>query len=380
MHYKVFLDTNIYDGANYSFRNSLFSQLKDYAKSGNLELQINSVVKGEVQKHIKKNIKNAVKELNKVLSSHDLALFRKLPEYDDRMITMSPNDWVNSALAEFDALLQDCHVEVISSNNIDVEKLLSDYFEMNYPFEQGKKEEFPDAITIQGIASEIARLSKDDFFLDYDNDDLLYCIVSGDKGFNEAAKTTVGSRINEDVKYFDSLNELIGFFAAQDEKITELQEMINDGYLKDFIETLISDGLDSVNYNVNDPEGCVEDVYNNGTGDYMYDAYVIGLMSMSDGTKYVRLYLDVSFDVMLDYSYLNEDQSYWDKETKEYWWEVITDVRADFRTSASLLVSFSIDKDGNAEIQDYNELPTLLEVGTNDIIEVLSKENRDRRP
>lgn len=46
MLYKVFLDTNIYDGANYLFRNSQFSVLREEAAKGNLELHINSVIEG----------------------------------------------------------------------------------------------------------------------------------------------------------------------------------------------------------------------------------------------------------------------------------------------------------------------------------------------
>ena len=60
MHYKVFLDTNIYDATNYSFRNDLFMQMRNYAESGMLEMQICSVVKNEVCRHIKNKIKGTV--------------------------------------------------------------------------------------------------------------------------------------------------------------------------------------------------------------------------------------------------------------------------------------------------------------------------------
>ena len=41
-HYKIFLSTNIYEAFNYSFRNWLFSQLREYAVSDYLD----SMVKG----------------------------------------------------------------------------------------------------------------------------------------------------------------------------------------------------------------------------------------------------------------------------------------------------------------------------------------------
>ena len=76
MHYKVFLDTNIYDESSYSFRNGLFSQLREHAATGILELQINSIVEGEVRRHIKKNIGDRVRDLNKAITARELKIFQ----------------------------------------------------------------------------------------------------------------------------------------------------------------------------------------------------------------------------------------------------------------------------------------------------------------
>lgn len=54
MFYKAFLDTNIYDGSNYSFRNAAFTTLKSRAKNNELELQIDSIIRGEVEEHTKR--------------------------------------------------------------------------------------------------------------------------------------------------------------------------------------------------------------------------------------------------------------------------------------------------------------------------------------
>ena len=64
MFYRVFLDTNIYDGANYSFHNFAFEKMREYAAIGDLALVINSVIEGEVRSHIKRDVKKAVKALN----------------------------------------------------------------------------------------------------------------------------------------------------------------------------------------------------------------------------------------------------------------------------------------------------------------------------
>ena len=383
MHYKVFLDTNIYDTSNYSFRNGLFSQLKDYAKSGALELQINSVVKGEVRWHITKRIKDTARNLNKILSSRDFQLFRTVPEYETRMQTFSPLEWVKTALEEFDNLLNECRIEEITSNGIGVESILEDYFKLKYPFEEAKKDEFPDAITVRAITQEIERLSAGQkWFPDYIGsdkvaDDLIYCIVSEDKGFCAAIDQSVGERPNEDVMLFSSLNELINFFTIQDDKAAMLQEKLDNGYMRTIIETTIEEGVSSSSYNVEDVDGYVDDVSNLGTSNYSYNAFVVGLHEMSDGTAAARIYMDVQFDVRLEYSFLNETESHWDKEDHAYLWTVYTDKEAVFRAETSIIFMARINQDGEAEFEDYIELPSDIDLYDADMIEMVSSENRD---
>lgn len=111
MLYKVFLDTNIYDGANYSFHNALFLTLRNKAASDELELHINSVVEDEVKAHISRDVKRAAKELSQAISNRSLAGFRKLPPFQDKLSIPKPNEWVQTALDEFQYFLTDCRVK-----------------------------------------------------------------------------------------------------------------------------------------------------------------------------------------------------------------------------------------------------------------------------
>ena len=199
MHFKVFLDSNVYDSSNYSFRNGLFTQLRKYATARTLELQINSVVEGEIRRHIDQSIGDKIKELNKLIASREFAGFRKLPEYMSVLETQDKERWIKTAQDEFSSLLQDCHAERIDLNNSDVEKVFGDYFNCRYPFEDNKKkkEEFPDAFIIQSILRRIEELSqlihnhteeKNQWvFKDIKStvgglEDLRFYIVSNDKG------------------------------------------------------------------------------------------------------------------------------------------------------------------------------------------------------
>ena len=187
----------------------------------------------------------------------------------------------------------------------------------------------------------------------------------------------IGQRTGEDVKCFSSLNELINFFTIQDRSAADLQEKLDSGYAKEFIETTIEDGVASAAYNVDDPDGYVDDADNLGTGNYKYSAFVIGLQKMSDGRSIARINLDTRFDVTLEYDFINETESYWDKEDRAYLWKVRTYRTASFEAEASISFTMWIDKDGGVEFNDYIEVPTDIEVYDTDIIEVISSEDRD---
>lgn len=92
MYYKVFLDTNIYDGANYSCHNAMFSMLKKMAESGDLQLKINSVVEGEVKKHIECDVKAAAKKLLESAKDRSLSSFRNIPSFQEHLMIPNPKD------------------------------------------------------------------------------------------------------------------------------------------------------------------------------------------------------------------------------------------------------------------------------------------------
>lgn len=57
---KVFIDTNIYEGANFSFYNKQFSKLKELIEEENVELLYNEIVYQEVHQHIGENLAKAI--------------------------------------------------------------------------------------------------------------------------------------------------------------------------------------------------------------------------------------------------------------------------------------------------------------------------------
>ena len=93
MFYKVFMDTNIYDGANYSFRNAMFQCLREYATKDELCLVVNSIIEGEVRSHIRDRIKEQITKLNKVVTDRTFTAFKHLAPFMDIIEKKNPDDW-----------------------------------------------------------------------------------------------------------------------------------------------------------------------------------------------------------------------------------------------------------------------------------------------
>lgn len=131
MQFKIFIDTNIYDASNYSFRNAIFQEVRNRAVKDELCVVINAVVEGEVRSHISDRVKKAVEKLNKALNESTFAGVKKLPQYEAMFSQKDPQEIVNAVLDEFDLFLSDCKVQRLSVDNISISKVLQDYFEQN---------------------------------------------------------------------------------------------------------------------------------------------------------------------------------------------------------------------------------------------------------
>lgn len=114
MYYKIFIDTNIYDGANYSFQNAAFSAIRSRGKNKELELHINSVVEGEVKKHIVRDVKKASKELLGAVKNPKLAGFKNISGFKELLQVPDPGEWAEKTKEEFEKLLLECQCRRIS--------------------------------------------------------------------------------------------------------------------------------------------------------------------------------------------------------------------------------------------------------------------------
>ena len=82
----IFLDTNIYINAGYSFGRMHMKKFSELVSNDGLVLLACSTCIGEVEKHIKTDLESAVKELNKALKRREFAALRNDNLYKDKLI------------------------------------------------------------------------------------------------------------------------------------------------------------------------------------------------------------------------------------------------------------------------------------------------------
>ena len=320
MYYKVFLDTNIYDGANYSFHNAMFSLLRKMTEDGALQLKINSVVEGEVKKHIGRDVKVAAKKLLEAVKDRSLSSFRNIPSFQDYLMIPNPKDWVQKAEEEFEEFLISCNCDRISINGIDVEKIMENYFNQKWPFEAAKTDEFKDAFIVASIIKDIIG-TEDVLGI---TEDQTYCVISNDKGFRAALEQgTVGI---EDVRIFPGLKEFTDYLAEKDNYAQHIKAFIESGNADDEIQEAVKEAINSADISVESLFWDIEELDILDIDEIEYTPYIISVYD--EGIAKVSF--AVTCKVTVYYKYTDENESYYDKEDQCYLWQKIVELEEEY--------------------------------------------------
>lgn len=173
---KVFIDTSIYEGANFSFYNKQFSKLKELIEEESVELLYNEIVYQEVYQHIGENLTKAVSEYNQVIEvNRAFAPFRMDDKWGDKISQIKAEDMISELRKRWDDYITDTCATKISISGVDVDKIVDKYFNKRFPFENKKPTEFKDAICVDSIMQ----------YYDPIIDDKIY-VVAADKGFRKS--------------------------------------------------------------------------------------------------------------------------------------------------------------------------------------------------
>ncbi len=343
MLYRVFLDTNVYDGSAYSFRNATFKKMMEFGAKNELILVTNSVIDGEVRSHINTNISNAVKVLNEALDDRYFAFFRKIPEYEAIVMRHNKQEWVYACLREYDALLQACRAEHISISHVDMEKIMSDYFQKKPPFETKKPEEFKDAIAVASVIMDINQVFANSN-PDSAQDEITYCVVSNDKGFRNAVLANCDPTYREHLRVFDELKKFIDYTSMMDRQARFLKAFLMSEFgLAEMNETVceavknasLDIYLDSGAYI--DEQDCID------VQDVVYTPYILGIYEEDGQPLSAKVLLDARCSVKVWYRYTDEDNSYYDKEDHAYLWKKEVEKEDTYEISLDVVISLDIN-------------------------------------
>lgn len=322
---KVFLDTNIYEGANFSFYNKQFSKLKELIEEESVELLYNEIVYQEVYQHIGENLTKAVSEYNQVIEDNRaFAPFRADDKWGNKISPINVGDMVGELRKRWDDYIAATNATKIPISGVDVDVIVNKYFNKRFPFENKKPTEFKDAICVDSIIQ----------YYDTIADDKIY-VVAADKGFRKSFKG------RDEFVVFSDLNSFLNFAISQTEHLAvEIEKAFENGELDDCISKALDKQLSMGTVDV-------EDVYDDidlltVETEFIEYGYIHEL-----DEEWALVVANASVNVDVEYTVRDEDNSYYDKEDGRYYWENFMTYRATFCIDLEIEVSITIETDEN---------------------------------
>ncbi|WP_321869852.1 PIN domain-containing protein [Paraburkholderia tropica] len=298
----ISVDTCIFDALGLRLEHAQLKQLESLAASG-FRLVFSEMTLKELRKHLAKKTEEARSALQKGLAESvnywALPEERRLQLYEE---IVGNADFTGKADTRLAAFLERCKAERIGvRENLDVDKLISSYFEPKAPFEatKDKKSEFPDAIALLSLEAWATRAQTSILFVTKDHGCQTYCetaerlaaiddlgtalrLVQERNAYTRQLTDLVAQRIaqgsypnfvaqltehiSENIQYFDFIPEAHSAFYYD----AEIEgEYVNDANLE------VADGTPVLN-----PVGYVDDVLT-VQGNVQVDLDVDGVFSFS---------------------------------------------------------------------------------------------------
>lgn len=147
---NLVLDTNIFNNNKYSFETAAFYRtLKQLINQNKIKLYMSRVVLEEVRAHIYSELLEEIETVYNRINK----LQRCFPKtiVDSFGLPEKPAPNKEQTDLYLDSFVSDLNAEIMEYDNLTIETIFNDYFEMKPPFEEKKKEEFPDSVIYHQI-------------------------------------------------------------------------------------------------------------------------------------------------------------------------------------------------------------------------------------
>ena len=304
----VSIDTNIFDSTQYDLsENSKLSILLNYVNNGKISVVLSNVVYWEVQAHAKKSGTETYTKINQnktnirkklsdnILRTVNLDSFLDIPTEEELIKRFEEN-----ILAYMDKVCS----EILDFSFVDLNEIFKDYFNIEFPFEDGRKrKEFPDAFIVNQIKNRFP-----------DNDSVI--ILSSDDGLIK------GLQRNRKYTILNSLDELFNMITADEKELENVKRLLQN--LNNRIDEEITNYI-KVHQDIN-----VIGTYHDGKGMvYGHDYFETYLNSINNVKHYVHIIdaieedcaivtLVLKADIEMNCYYKDYDNAPFDSETDDY--------------------------------------------------------------
>lgn len=351
MHYTVFLDTNIYENASFSFSNGVFTRLRELGKAGTVRLQTNSMVESEVLLHIEAQVRDAVTNLKGAAAQRSLAAFRKLTPYEALLSIPEAECWIEALKNEYRALLAECSCEMIPLNGIDVVGIVEDYRSKRYPFQSRKPNEFKDAMIIRSILKAVEEVKADEYYL----------VASEDKGFRKAIKAKCRA---DYIQVFPNLPALLEFIMERESLVSRIKAHIEQSEeAVHRIQSAVEEAVRSADIDITTVTDYIEEIDLESVENIQCTASIIALY----GTVVIAA-IRGKCQVCVTYRYVDEEQSCYDREDQCYLWTTTIERQDTAMVEVNLTASFDVSnsvlrgKEGAITFLEYIDLPDAIQI------------------
>lgn len=305
----VTLDTNIFVSNKFDFgQDSTLGLLVKYVEAGKINVVLSNIVISEVAKHITEEgdkICGSVRKLRTDILKTASEEYIKQVGLDTLLQILNKQEIRNKSQSEWEKYIKKINPEIMDNTSIDLDKIISDYFNFNPPFENNdkKRKEFPDAFIANQIRERFGT-------------DKQVAIVSDDKGFNKACG------LADNHLFYNSLGDL---YDAMNREETAYQDAVN------VVISLMSRHIGEINARIKYND-CVE-VYGlaydkDGIADgYDYTETIVTTVrntsckirtidEITEKTVSATLLFTSKIDVECFYE--DYENAAWDSETKSY--------------------------------------------------------------
>lgn len=188
------MDTTVFDQNSHDYSSAAFKKLGELIKEKKVRLYITTIIKGEVETHIRRQVESAQASIETTLYKHRFLKHSQHPSVSKVFGGMDTEEVIDELGEQFRNWLTEMSVEFIPMD-VSIDNVFDKYFDRTPPFSDKKKEEFPDAFNIAALEKWC------------EEHKIKMYVISGDGDISAACET------NLSLRYVNSLPAFLEFYA-----------------------------------------------------------------------------------------------------------------------------------------------------------------------